>query len=797
MRTRAALDYETKTTYSMTATVSDGNGGSDSMSVTITVTDVDEKPATPAAPTVSATSGSTTSLDVSWTAPDRNGGPAIAGYDLRYRQGTSGNFTNGPQNVTGTSTTITGLTANTAYQVQVRALNGETPSDWSASGTGSTGSPTNNAPAFTDGNATARSVAENTATGTDIGAAVAATDADSGDTLTYSLGGTDASSFDIVSTSGQLRTRAALDRETRSSYAVTVSVSDGNGGSDSINVTITVTDVDEAPAAPTNLAASAGDARVTLTWTAPAHDGGSPITGYQYQRKTTGNYGNAWTDIPGSGPGTTSHTVTGLTNGTPYTFRLRARNSVGAGPASGDASGTPSETGNAGITLVDEGGQPLALPPRLTVPEGGSAIFGFKLNTRPTHSVWVGFSHGGGDEHLLSLSSTVWAISPDEWETPYWVTVEARDDDDAVNGERTFETFANSDDPDYSVVNNGDPENEVENAPTGRLRMPDLVAVEADSAAQPGTVQAGEPVTARFESLPAAHDGEHAFTFELRFSEEIAIGYRNVRDDVLAVTGGRVTGARRLARPSNRRWEITLAPESGAEVTIALPPGRACGETGAVCTADGRALAAGVAAIVPGPAAESSPQTAATPLTARFLSVPAEHDGETRVHLRASVQRGDRDRLQDGARRGAGGNRGHGDGCAAPGAAGQPALGDRGGAGRSGRCGCAAGADRGLRGGGRGVHGGRQEAHERARPHRSRPPGPVGGRRRGDGGTGREPRLRGDALAGGIGDGDGGLRDGERHGDGGRGLHREERNADLRAGRDGEDHRGAGARRRA
>ena len=105
---------------------------------------------------------------------------------------------------------------------------------------------------FTDGTSTTRSVDENTASGTNIGNPVAATDPDSKDTLTYRLGGTDAASFGIVNTSGQLQTRAALDFETKSSYSVTVSVSDGKGGTDSITVTISVTDVNEPPPPPTN-----------------------------------------------------------------------------------------------------------------------------------------------------------------------------------------------------------------------------------------------------------------------------------------------------------------------------------------------------------------------------------------------------------------------------------------------------------------------------------------------------------------------------------------------------------------
>ena len=103
------------------------------------------------------------------------------------------------------------------------------------------GSAMNNAPVFTEGTSTTRSVAENTASGQNIGAAVMATDTDTSDTLTYTLGGTDAADFGIVPSSGQLQTSAALNFETKASYAVTVSVSDGNGGTDSIDVTINVT----------------------------------------------------------------------------------------------------------------------------------------------------------------------------------------------------------------------------------------------------------------------------------------------------------------------------------------------------------------------------------------------------------------------------------------------------------------------------------------------------------------------------------------------------------------------------
>ena len=106
----------------------------------------------------------------------------------------------------------------------------------------------NRAPAFASASAV-RSVAENTTAGRNIGAPVVAVDPDE-DALVYTLGGTDAASFDIVESAGLLLTKAALDYETRSSYRVTVTAADTSGVSDEITVTITIENVNEAPAFP-------------------------------------------------------------------------------------------------------------------------------------------------------------------------------------------------------------------------------------------------------------------------------------------------------------------------------------------------------------------------------------------------------------------------------------------------------------------------------------------------------------------------------------------------------------------
>ena len=123
--------------------VSDGNGGSDSVLVTVGVNDVVEKPTRPGSPTVMPVAGSSTELSVRWTTPANAGKPPITGYNLQYRKGTTGSFTTATkyQNISGTSTTITGLEAGASYQVQVQAINRDGNGSFSPSGTGRTSPP--------------------------------------------------------------------------------------------------------------------------------------------------------------------------------------------------------------------------------------------------------------------------------------------------------------------------------------------------------------------------------------------------------------------------------------------------------------------------------------------------------------------------------------------------------------------------------------------------------------------------------------------------------------------------------
>ena len=151
--------------------------------------------------------------------------------------------------------------------------------------------------------------------------------------------------------------------------AVTVSGTVGGGAPATVPdaVTLTIADDDEAPGVPAALAATAGHRAVRLTWTAGT-PGTAAVTGHQYRRKEDGGSWGAWEDIPDSAPGgaaATRFTVTGLTNGTAYTFRVRAVSAAGAGAGSGEASATPKVNT-----------PPSAAPDTVTVAEDEAWTFG-------------------------------------------------------------------------------------------------------------------------------------------------------------------------------------------------------------------------------------------------------------------------------------------------------------------------------------------------------------------------------------------------------------------------------------
>ena len=147
-----------------------------------------------------------------------------------------------------------------------------------------------------------------------------------------------------------------------------------------------------------------------------------------------------------------------------------------------------------------------------------------------------------------------------------------------------------------------------------------------------GAQEAAEtPLTAAIHDAPESHDGQEDFTFELRFSEEPKEGFSSstLRDHAFTVTGGEVAGARELDGDSdtpNIRWEISVSPDSNANVTVKLPATTDCEAQGAICTDDGTMLSSPLKFIVEGP-----------PLTASFESGPTSHNGSDEFRIRIAL----------------------------------------------------------------------------------------------------------------------------------------------------------------
>ena len=222
----------------------------------------------------------------------------------------------------------------------------------------------------------------------------------------------------------------------------------------------------QAPGAPRNLRAATGNSgELAVSWDAPSSDGGAEITGYRVQWKESSGSWDTPADVSETTVTGTAHTITGLTDGTEYSVRVRAVNSEGTGEASSEAAATP---------------------------------------VNPT------------------------------------------------------------------------------------------------------------PLTATTHDKPSSHDGQNAFIFELRFSEEFILSYTTLRDHAFTVTGGEVDNARRLEPGKNLRWEITFTPDADADATIALNATTDCAAEGAICTSDNRMLSSGLELIVPGPPSNSAATGAPT-----------------------------------------------------------------------------------------------------------------------------------------------------------------------------------------
>ena len=258
LQTSHGLNHEDTSSYLVPVYVSDdkdaaGNTDTafdDTIAVTITVTNVDE----PGTVAITGTLSGGSALTASVT-NDPDG--AVSSVTWQWARGSTqgGSFSN-ISGATNASYTTVAADVGEFLQATASYTDPESPNKSASAVTTSAIGASNSAPTFSSSTAT-RTVQENSSARTNVGGAVEAADSDTGDTLTYSLSGTDANDLSIVSTSGQIQTRSGVTynfEAAKNSYSVTVTVHDGKdaaGGTDTstiddtIAVTINLTNVNE------------------------------------------------------------------------------------------------------------------------------------------------------------------------------------------------------------------------------------------------------------------------------------------------------------------------------------------------------------------------------------------------------------------------------------------------------------------------------------------------------------------------------------------------------------------------
>ena len=295
-------------------------------------------------------------VSVSWTAPVDDGGSAVTGYTATASPG--GATCTTPS----TSCVVTGLTNGTAYTFTVVATNAAGDSSASTASSPLTPYTVSGVPASVSGVAgNAQATVSWTAPVDDGGSAV------TGYTATASPGGatcTTPSTSCVVTglTNGTV-------------YTFTVIATNAAGDSNASSASSSVTPY-TVPGIPTSVSGSAGDAQVSVSWTAPVDDGGSSVTSYT----ATASPGGATCTTA-----TTSCTVTGLTNETSYTFTVVATNAGGDSDASSASSSVTPYTVLGVPTSVSGsvGNAEVSVSWVAPVDDGGSAVTGYTATASP------------------------------------------------------------------------------------------------------------------------------------------------------------------------------------------------------------------------------------------------------------------------------------------------------------------------------------------------------------------------------------------------------------------------------
>ena len=310
----------------------------------------------PGAPTIGTATAGNAQATVNFTAPAANGGAAITTYTATSSPGGFAGTCAGPAACT---ITVTGLTNGTAYTFTVTATN----SAGIGAASGASNSVTPKAPQTIT---FANPGAQNFGTTPTLTAT-----ASSGLTVAFTSATTGVCT---VTSGGALTFVTAGTCTINADQAGTGSVSAATTVTQSFTVNAVV------PGAPTIGTATAGDTQASVTFTAPASNGGSTITGYTA------------TSNPGGLTGTCASspcTVTGLTNGTAYTFTVTATNSAGTGSAS-TASNSVTPKAAQTITFSNPGAQNFGTAPTLSATASSGLTVSFTSSTTSVCTITSG-----------------------------------------------------------------------------------------------------------------------------------------------------------------------------------------------------------------------------------------------------------------------------------------------------------------------------------------------------------------------------------------------------------------------
>ena len=326
------------TVYYVAVTATNAQGTGVSSSPRVSVTPI----ARPSAPTITAANSGDTYLSVAFTAGAAGGDP-ITAYQYSLDGGTTWTTATG----TTSPIIISGLTDGTSYPVVIRAV--------SAAGVGAVSNSRSGTPAAYPSSVDSTTVVANGQNGqvavswtvpANGGAPITQAQATA---FNLSSGGTQVATCTTTTnlTPGATANCTITGLTNGTTYYISIQSDNATGWSGRSSPRVPATpSVDPGPV--TDVVATGGDAQAGITWV-PGSSGQSPVTGYTILCSTGGPY----TPCGSAGASATSATVTGLTNGTTYTFEVEATNSQGTGPAS-----APSNPVGAAAPTVSSG--PLA-----------------------------------------------------------------------------------------------------------------------------------------------------------------------------------------------------------------------------------------------------------------------------------------------------------------------------------------------------------------------------------------------------------------------------------------------------